>query len=86
MEDIMPRVTLETLIATASPEDLALLRSLLSVNPAKASASERTFRTAAERAAGAGFACTADPACARHDLRTSKNASSHVLPNGHVAR
>src|SRR6266705_1362271 len=46
----------------------------------------RTIALAAERASGEGFACTADPSCSRHDLRTSKNASSHVLPNGHVAR
>ena len=84
----VPTITLTALTAMlekASPEERAALARVLEVAPAQASAADN-FRTKAQREAGDGFACTAPEPCSRHDLRTTKNAASHVLPNGHVAR
>lgn len=74
------RTTIATLM-----EEIALLRAEIAAKPAGV-VQARTFRTKAERAAGKGYACTATPPCSRSDLRTTKNAGSHVLPHGHTSR
>ena len=56
------------------------------VAPAPAEAHVRTFATKAQREAGEGFACTAEPKCSRQ-LRTAKRAAVHgIAAGGHEPR
>ena len=76
----MARVTTAMLMA-----EIAALKAQIASAPAQP-VKASTWKSRADRAAGNGYACTANPPCSRHDLRTPKNAGSHVLPNGHTAR
>ena len=56
------------------------------VAQADAESHVRTFATKAQREAGEGFACTAEPKCSRQ-LRTAKRAAVHgIAAGGHEPR
>jgi hypothetical protein len=78
----LSKATLDAITAAVA----AALAAQAAPASAPAEAHVRTFATKAQREAGDGFACTAEPKCSRQ-LRTAKRAAVHgIAAGGHEPR